>query len=331
MPDALCAASVQRCRKEEAVSKQKCTILYARLSRDDGEDSISNSIKNQRDMLEEYAQRNRLTPFVHIQDDGYSGTNWDRPGWQELIAEVDAGRVQSLVVKNLDRIGRDYLRVGLYREMFREKGVRLIAVNDGIDSALGEDDFTPFREIMAEWFARDTSRKIKSVIDAKGKAGKPVANQPPYGYVKDPNDINKWVVDPEAAAVVKRIFRMSIEGMGPFNIAAKLHEEKVECPSYYLAQRGLGNYKTNYDKARPYAWRYQSISQMLSRVEYLGHTVNFKGEKPNFKSKKYVRKPREEWLIFENTHEAIITPETFETVQRLRTTVRRANKNSCRR
>jgi len=290
MTDAQSAANDCGCQKEVAVSKQKYTILYERLSRDDGEDSVSNSIKNQRAMLEEYVKRNGLVPFRHIQDDGFSGTNWGKPGWQEVLAKVEADEVSCICVKDLSRISRDYLHAGLDRELFRDKNVRLIAINDGVDTSLKEDDFTPFREIMAEWYARDTSRKIK------------------------------------AAAVVKRIFQMAIDGMGPWSIAEKLHDDKVECPSYYLGSRGIGPRKNDYDKKHPYGWNYNSIGIMLSRLEYLGHTVNFKGEVTHFKAKKWKRNPSESWKIFENTHEAIITPETFATVQKLRKTVRRPNK-----
>ncbi len=201
--------------------------------------------------------------------------------------------------------------------------MRLIAINDNFDSARGEDDFMPFREIMAEYYARDTSKKIKSVFASKGKSGKPLANIPPYGYVKDPQDKNKWLVDPEAAAVVKRIFEMTIEGMGPRVIATKLHDEKVERPSYYLAQRGLGRYKNTCDMEHPYSWNFSTITQILAKKEYCGYTVNFKGEKPNFKSTKYVPRPKEDWLTFENTHEAIVTEDMWELVQKLRGTRRR--------
>ena len=165
---------------------QKINILYERLSKDDEMQGTSNSILNQKQLLEEYAERNGLTPYIHIEDDGYTGTNWNRPGWQELIEKVEADEVSCIVIKDNTRLGRDYLRAGLYREMFRERGVRLIAVNDGFDSASGEDDFTPFREIMAEFYASDTSKKIKSVLSAKGRSGKPTANVPPYGFIKDP-------------------------------------------------------------------------------------------------------------------------------------------------
>jgi DNA invertase Pin-like site-specific DNA recombinase len=287
--------------------------------------NLHNKHINQRAMLEEHAERNGLVPFRHIQDDGYSGTNFDRPGWTELMNMVDADEVSAILFKTRDRMGRDYLRVGMYRQEFREKGIRVIATSEGYDSFLGDDDFLPFREIMAEFYARDTSRKIKSVVKAKGNSGKPLASQPPYGYIKDTDDKNKWRVDPEAAAIVKRIFNMVIDGMGPWTIAEKLHADKVECPAHYLGSRGIGSHKNIYDKEHPYSWSNTMIRQMLSKQEYLGHVCNFKGEKANFKSKKYTRKPREEWVIFENVHEPIISQETFDTVQRLRATNRRVN------
>ena len=180
MPDTQqCAATAQDCRKEAEMSKQKVTVLYQRLSVDDDKDKESNSITNQRNLLEKYAESNDFTPYINIQDDGYSGTNWNRPGWQEIITRIEADEVSTLIVKDSSRIGRDYLRVGLYREMFREKNVRLIAVNDGLDTADKDDDFTPFREIMSEWYARDCSRKVKSVLQSKGRDGKPLSTKPP--------------------------------------------------------------------------------------------------------------------------------------------------------
>ncbi|MCL1795229.1 MAG: recombinase family protein, partial [Oscillospiraceae bacterium] len=195
MPDALCAVNVQDCGKEAEMSNAKTTILYERLSVEDDRDTESNSILNQRALLEEYAERNGLTPYIHVSDDGYSGTNWNRPGWQELMAKIEAGEVANLLVKDSSRIGRDHLRVGLFRETCFEKNVRLIAVNDGLDSAKGTDDFTPFRDIMAEWYAQDCSRKVKSAFQAKGKKGIPISGKPPYGYKKDSSDKTKWVVD----------------------------------------------------------------------------------------------------------------------------------------
>jgi len=317
------AANAQDCRKEVEMSTKKLTILYSRLSRDDELQGLSNSILNQQSILQEYAERNGLVPYVHISDDGFSGTNWDRPGWQKVVGEIEAGNAVNLLIKDMSRMGRDYLRVGLYMEMFREKGVRLVAVNDGVDTSLGEDDFTPFRAIMAEWYARDTSKKIKASINTKGRSGKPTANIPPYGFVKDPADKNKWLVDPEAAAVVKRIFKMAIDGMGPYVIARQLCDEKVERPSYYLAKRGLGRYKNTCDDEHRYSWNYSTIVQILKKKEYAGYTVNFKVEKPSYKSKKCVTRPESERMIFENTHKAIIKLETWELVQKLRETIRR--------
>jgi hypothetical protein len=307
-------------------NNNKVTILYERLSRDDGEDGISNSILNQRQLLEDYAERNGLVPFLHIQDDGYSGTNWDRPGWQELIAKVESDEVCCICIKDSSRLGRDYLRAGLFRELFRERNVRLIMVNDGFDSERGEDDFTPFREIMSEWYARDTSKKIKSVITAKGKSGKPTTNCAPYGFVKDPNDKNKWLIDEPAATVVHRIFQMTMEGIGPYEIARALTEEKVERPSYYQGSRGRGTRLNNYDGEQPYTWCCSTVTDLLSKPEYAGHTVNFRTRRENFKSKKTTLVPSDEWLIFENTHEAIVSQEVFDTVQKLRGTPRRPNR-----
>ena len=321
MLNAQCAAK-DDCRKEAGM-KQKITILYERLSVDDERNGESNSITNQKRLLEEYADRNGFTPYIHLSDDGYSGTGWNRPGWLKLMEEVEAGNVATLIFKDMTRFGRDYLRVGLYMEMFREKGIRLIAINDGVDTSQGEDDFTPFRAIIAEWYARDTSRKIKSVIAAKGREGKPIANIPPYGYVKDPNDKNKWLVDPEAATVVKRIFEMTVDGMGPYVIAGQLCDEEIERPSYYLAQRGLGRYKSTCDYEHIYSWNYSTIVQILRKPEYAGHTANFKGETKDFKSHKYTFRPKDEWIIFENTHEPIVTQETWDLVQKLRQTIRR--------
>ena len=272
MPETAQSAANVYDRRKEADMNQKETILYERLSREDGEDGISNSILNQRKILEEYAERNNLVPYRHLQDDGYSGTNWNRPGWQELIAEVEAGRIQTVVVKNLDRMGRDYLRVGLFMEQFRDCKVRLIAVSDGIDTFAGEDDFTPFRAILGEWYARDCSRKVKAVFKSKGQSGKPLSANPPYGFIKDPDDKNRWLVEEYPASVVRRIFGMTVDGMGPFEIARALTEKKVERPSYYLGSRGRGNYKSTYSEKNKYAWSYTTVSQILSKPEYCGYS-----------------------------------------------------------
>jgi DNA invertase Pin-like site-specific DNA recombinase len=304
---------------------QKLTILYARLSKDDMLTGDSNSIVNQKAMLERYATENGLIPYLTLQDDGFSGTNFDRPGWQELIQRIENGEVSTLCCKDGTRLGRNYLQMGLYREMFREKGVRLVCLNDGTDTALGEDDFTPFREIMAEWYARDTSKKIKSVLSAKGRDGKPLANVPPYGFIKDPEDKNRWLIDSEAAAVVRRIYQMTIDGHGPYEIAHILHDEGIERPSYYQTKKGIGNHQSDCDLDNPCGWRGNTVAVMISHPEYAGHTANFKTVKPSFKSKKSKKVAQENWQIFENTHPAIVDQSTWDLAQKLRETVRRTD------
>jgi len=309
--------------RQTAANPAKITALYERLSRDDELQGPSNSILNQIQLLEEYAIKQGFTNIRHFQDDGYSGTNWERPGWNALMTEIQAGNVENVIFKDLSRFGRDYLRMGLYMEMFREKGVRMITVNDNIDTATGEDDFTPFRAIMSEWYARDTSRKIKSSLNSKGRNGKPLTSSPPYGYIKDPNDKYRWIIDDEAAAIVRRIFQMTIDGIGPWLIAQTLCNEKIERPSYYLGKQGLGNKCTTYNTENPYGWGGTTVARILGCLEYLGHTVNFKTNKEHFKDKRPKINPIEKRHIFENTHDAIIEQETFDTVQRLRQTVRR--------
>jgi DNA invertase Pin-like site-specific DNA recombinase len=306
---------------------QKVTILYQRLSVEDDRDAESNSIVNQRILLEDYAERNGFVPYIHIADDGYSGTKWDRPGWQELLAKVEAGEVSVLLVKDSSRLGRDHLRVGLFRELLREKGVRLIAVNDGFDSSKGEDDFTPFRDIMAEWYARDTSRKIKSAFQTKGKRGVPISGKPPYGYKKCSMDKFKWVVDDYAADVVRRIYKLFIAGNSPLQISRILHDDKIEIPSVYLTGKGYVSYRVGHEAKNPYAWCSRSITRLLDKEEYLGHLVNFRSSKPSFKSKKQTFHSKEDWLIFENTHEPIVTQEEWDLVHKLRQTKKRINRH----
>ncbi len=301
---------------------QKANILYCRLSREDGDAQESNSISNQKRILSEYADRKGFTPYEFAVDDGYSGTNYDRPGWQELIGRVEAGEVGAILVKNLDRMGRNYLQTGLYREMFGERGVRLIAVNDGIDTFARDDDFTPFREIMAEWYARDCSRKVKAVFRAKGLDGKHIGSHPIYGYKKSDSDKNLWVPDEPAASVVRRIFELTIEGFGPFVIAEKLSAEKVECPSYYLAQRGCGN-RRKYPHDDPYRWWCGMVRDIIGRIEYLGHTVNFKTYRKSYKHRHIYFNDPDKWAIFENTHEPIVSKEIWELANRLRSSAKR--------
>ena len=304
---------------------EKITALYERLSRDDfGKDDDqqreSNSISNQKAMLEEFAARQGFTNIVHFTDDGISGTCFDRPGFLAMMREVEAGNVEYLCIKDMSRMGRDYLKVGQIMEILRQRGVRLIAINDGVDSARGDDDFTPFRNIMNEYYARDTSRKIRSTFQSKGKSGKHLTGTVIYGYLWN-EARDQWLVDPEAADVVKRIFAMTIEGYGPYQIASKLKEEKILIPSAYLAQHGEGVNKNKTFKD-VYGWGSSTICNILEKREYLGHTINFKTRK-HFKDKKSHYVPEDEWTIFENTHEPIIDQQTFDLVQKIRGNVRR--------
>ena len=296
------------------------TALYERLSRDDDVEGESNSIQNQKKLLEEYAKQHGFPNPVHFTDDGISGTCFDRPGFLEMMKQVEAGRVEYLCIKDMSRLGRDYLKVGQIMEILRQKGVRLIAINDGVDSARGDDDFTPFRNIMNEYYARDTSRKIRSTFQSKGKSGKHVTGLVIYGYLWNETR-DQWLVDEYAAGVVKRIFQMTIDGMGPYQIAAKLKEEQILIPSAYLATHNEGVNKTKTFKD-VYGWGSSTVVNILDKREYLGHTVNFKTRK-HFKDKKSHYVPEDEWLIFENTHEAIIDQETFDLAQKVRSNVRR--------
>ena len=302
------------------MSKRKITALYERLSRDDDQQGESNSIANQKKLLESYAAQHGFPNPVHFTDDGISGTRFDRPGFMALMKEVEAGNVEYLCLKDMSRMGRDYLKVGQIMEILRQKSVRLIAVNDGVDSARGDDDFTPFRNIMNEFYCRDTSRKIRSTFQAKGKSGKHLTGTVIYGYLWNETR-DKWLVDPEAAEVVKRIYQMTIDGLGPYQIAKKLSEEQVLIPSAYLAQHGEGVNKNKTFKDI-YGWGSSTVVEILKKREYLGHTVNFKTRK-HYKDKKSHYVSEDEWTVFENTHEAIIDQQTFDLVQKIRSNVRR--------
>ncbi len=271
-------------------------------------------------MLEEFARRNGLPNPTHFTDDGVSGTRFDRPGFLAMMEEVEAGRVEAIVIKDMSRLGRDYLKVGQVMEILRQRGVRLIAINDGVDSLNGDDDFTPFRNIMNEFYARDTSRKIRSVFKSKGMSGKHLTGTVIYGYLWDEKR-EHWLVDEEAAAVVRHIFALAMEGYGPYQIATKLSEEKIEMPAVHLARYGEGVNK-NKAFADIYRWSASTVVEILKKQEYLGHTVNFKTRK-HFKDKKSHYVDESEWTIFENTHEAIIDQETFDNVQRIRGNARR--------
>ena len=302
------------------MNKSKITPLYERLSRDDGDDKESNSISMQKQLLEEYAKNNGLPNPTHFTDDGISGTRFDRPGFLDMMEEVETGRVECIVIKDMSRLGRDYLKVGQIMEVLRQKGVRLVAINDGVDSFKGDDDFTPFRNIMNEFYARDTSRKMKSSFKTKGMSGKHITGTVAYGYMWDEKREN-WIVDEEAAVVVRSMFRMALEGNGPYQIAKKLTEQRILIPAAHMARFNEGVNK-NKKLIDPYAWGSSTVVHLLKKREYLGHTVNFKTRK-HFKDKKSHYVDESEWIIFENTHEPIIDPDIFDNVQRLRGNARR--------
>ena len=306
----------------------KITALYERLSRDDELQGESNSITNQKHFLEDYARKNGFVNIRHFTDDGVSGTTFDREGFQSMIAEVEAGNVAVIIVKDMSRFGRDYLKVGFYTEvMFKEKGVRFIAINNGIDSSNQQDsDFTPFLNIMNEWYARDSSRKIQAIFKARMQEGKRVSPSVPYGYRRDPDDKQHLIIDPEPASVVRRIFKLVLEGNGVNRIADILYADKILIPSAYAEKYYPENQhsKSFHD---PIRWTNQTIIHILEKREYMGHTVLGKTISESYKTKKRRKATEDELMIFENTHEAIIDEETWNNVQRLIETKRRPKKN----
>lgn len=310
------------------LTDDELTALYCRLSSDDERQGDSNSIINQKKILGKYAQDNGFTNIKFYVDDGVSGTTFDRPGFNEMIEDVEAGRVKTVIIKDMSRFGRDYLKVGFYTEiMFPEKDVRFIAISNGIDSENQQDsDFTPFLNIINEWYAKDTSKKIRAVIQAKAQSGESLTSHPPYGFIKDSDNSKHWIVDDEAAEVVKRIFQMTIEGMGPQRIAKTLEQDKVLVPAVHAQNKAAEKGKTTCHKAPvkgPYYWNHRTIIKMLAKLEYIGHTVNFRTYRKSYKQKKKLENDPENWQIIKNTHEAIIDEATFETVQRLRQNKRR--------
>lgn len=307
-----------------AVKKIKYTALYERLSRDDEMQGESNSIVNQKRYLEEYAQAQGFKNIRHFTDDGYSGTNFKRPGFQKMIAAIEAGEIDVVCVKDLSRFGRDYLKVGFYTEiMFPEKGVRFIAINNSVDSANPtENDFTPFLNIMNEWYAKDTSNKIRAIFRSRMQDGKRCSGAIPYGYRRDPEDKNHLLIDEEAAKVVRRIYQMVIDGMGSQAIANQLTADNVLIPSAYLEQSEHGESR-NHSYHDPCRWNCTAVSYILDKQEYMGHTVLGKTICENFKTKKRRKARPDELIIFENTHEAIIDAETWHLVQKLRRRTRR--------
>lgn len=302
---------------------QNITALYGRLSRDDELEGESNSISNQRRILERFAKENGFHNCRFYLDDGVSGTTFDRPHFQEMIADIEAGLVKTVIVKDMSRFGRDYLKVGMYTEiLFPDKNVRFIAINDGVDSAKGESDFTVLRNVFNEWYARDTSKKIRAVKRAQGMSGRPLTSHAPYGYIM--GEDGRFVVDPETAPVVKQIFSLCVAGYGPTKIARMLCEQNIVTPGTLDYQR-TGNTQRYYPDF-PCKWATNTVRNILERKEYLGHTVNFKTTMKSYKCKKIIYNDEDKQVVFENTHEAIIDAETWERVQQLRAHRRRPNR-----
>ena len=306
-------------------TEEKITALYERLSRDDDNAGDSNSIVNQKKYLESYARQRGYTNCHHYTDDGWSGGNFDRPAWKQLVADIEAGKVAHVIVKDMSRAGRDYLQTGFYTEVFfRQHSVHFVAIANGVDSDdQNSNEFAPFLNIMNEWYLRDLSRKQKTAIRVKGESGKPTTNCAIYGYKKDPENKYHWLIDEEAAAVVRRIFHLTIEGKGPYDIARILFDDKIDTPAVYFGKQNKGVWKSKEEFPNPYNWSGYIVGQILSKPEYMGHTVNFRSYKQSYKDKTPIMNPPEEWLIFENTHEAIVDAETWELAQKLRKTPRR--------
>ena len=293
------------------------TALYARLSKDDDLVGDSNSIVHQKEILAKYAKEHGFVNCEFYVDDGFSGTNFNRPDFQRLMADAEEGKISTVIVKDMSRFGRDYIMVGYYTEIyFSNLDIRFIAINDNVDSNIQtENDLTPFKNVFNEWYAKDTSKKIRAVFKAKGNSGKHLTNNPPFGYKKDPNDKEKWIIDEEAAQTVRRIFEMFAKGVRMPEIARKLTQEKVETPTLYNLKHGIKIRRTS---EFPEIWSNATIKGILDQIAYAGHTVNFQTTKKSYKNKKQVRLPEENWVIYRNTQEAIIDEKTFETVQQMR-------------
>ena len=297
-------------------SKNLITAIYCRLSQEDDLQGESNSIKNQKLILQQYAEQHRFPNIQFYVDDGYSGANFNRPDFKRMMNDIEQGKVGIVIVKDQSRLGRDYLQTGMLMEItFPQYDVRFIAVNDGVDSANGVSDFSGIKNYFNDFYARDTSRKIRAVQRAKGERGERVGTTIPYGYMKDPNNPKQYIPDPETAPIVKRIFEMYASGIGIVKICDRLSAEKIICPSVY-AFRKNGNKSGNPDLSRPYHWAQNTVRKMLSNQEYAGDTVNFKTYSKSNKLKKRLKNNPENILIFKDTHEAIIDRKTFEMAQR---------------
>ena len=302
------------------------TALYCRLSQDDGNVGDSDSIINQKKILAEYAERNGYTPYQFYIDDGFSGANFERPQFKQMIEDAQKGIVKRIICKDLSRFGRDYIKVGLYTEfIFPDKDIHFIAVNDDVDNNVQKDnDLAPFKNLFNEWYARDTSKKIKAVKKAKGLAGEHMSCVAPYGYRKNPDNPKEWLIDEESAEVVREIFRLCVDGYGPRRIANILTERKILIPSAYALEKGYA-VRNNIPK-NPCQWSSTVVVDILERMDYLGHTVNFKTHRKSYKQKKKIENDKSEWKIFENTHEPIIDKSTFDIVQKIRENRKRPTK-----
>ena len=309
--------------KKARTTEEQWTALYCRLSCDDDLQGDSNSIRNQKMLLKQYADEHKLRNVRFYVDDGYSGSNFDRPDFQRMIRDIDEGKVSTVIVKDMSRFGRDHILVGYYTKYyFAEADVRFIAVYDQVDSETNpDDDITPFKNILNEMYAKDCSKKIRAVVKAKGNAGKHITTLPPLGYKKDPNDKEKWVIDERGAETVREIFSLCMNGYGPTQIARILTERKVDTPVVYFHKHGLPTPSKIRDGSE--IWDQKSVAGILENLEYTGCTVNFKYCKKSYKSKKRIKLPQEEWLVFENTQEAIIDRQTYDTVQKIRQCKRR--------
>ena len=304
-------------------NQQPITALYPRLSHEDELQGESNSISNQKRILETYAKQNGFSNLRWYTDDGYSGANFQRPGFQAMLADIEAGKVGTVIVKDMSRLGRNYLQVGMYTEMiFPQKGVRFIAINDGVDSAQGDNDFAPLRNIFNEWLVRDTSKKIKAVKRSKGMSGKPITSKPVYGYLMDEDE--NFIIDEEAAPVVKQIYNLCLAGNGPTKIARMLTEQQIPTPGT-LEYRRTGSTR-RYHPGYECKWATNTVVHLLENREYTGCLVNFKTEKPSYKLKHSIENPLEKQAVFENHHEPIIDRETWERVQELRKQRKRPNR-----
>ena len=304
-------------------TEEQWTACYCRLSCDDDLDGDSNSIRNQKMLLQKYADENHLRNVRFYVDDGFSGSNFERPDFKRMMSDVEDGKISTVVVKDMSRFGRDHILVGYYTKYYlAEADVRFIAIYDQVDSEKNpDDDITPFKNILNEMYAKDCSKKIKAVFKAKGNSGKHLASVPPLGYKKDPKDKEKWIIDEKGAEIVREIFKLCVQGFGPTQIARILTERGIDTPAVYLHKNGLPTaLKLN---ERSNIWSPTSIGHILADVSYLGHTVNFKFHKKSYKSSRRIQTKKEDWVIFEDTQEAIIDKQTFETVQKIRQVKRR--------